>query len=101
MQKTLSLKLELTAQEKKWRRSESLGELLERAAAIIDNRTDDAFACTTTSWVARRAIEAVCEEIIRTGGFTIPLRVRFADARDNDTVALLQNIIKFPASGES
>lgn len=79
MQKTVSLKLGLTTQEKNWGRSESLGDLLNHARDIIDGRKpgDSRPPITSIDWLSRRAIEAVCREIIRTGQVTCPLRVRF------------------------
>lgn len=51
----------------------SLGELLDKALRVLygDRPVD------SPNWLARRAIEAVCEEIIRSGQIFAPLKVRF------------------------
>ncbi len=86
--KTLTLKLGLTALEKKWGRTDSLGELLEKACRVIDGREvefgDEVRSLLTShDWLARRAIEAVAAEIIRRGSYRSPLKVRFVS--DDET----------------
>jgi len=77
----LTLKLGLTALDKSCGRtdSESLGALLKQATNILDPK---GYGHTPRHWLARRAIEACCEEIIRTGHVTVPLKVQFVERPD-------------------
>ena len=59
-------------------KSESLGELLEKAAAItFPHAAEDGYERKEMRWIARHAIRAVCREIIRNGNVTIPMEVTF------------------------
>src|SRR5437764_2713582 len=52
---------------------ESLGELLEQAVAItFPAAAEYGYKRNQAAWLARWAIRAVCEEVIRTGAITLP-----------------------------
>jgi hypothetical protein len=58
--------------------TESLGELLEQVVAIL-NPKGHARSGTNARWVARWAIRAFCEEVIRNGCMWCPPEVTFSN----------------------
>src|SRR5437899_758383 len=78
---------------------ESLGSLLERAINITFSavaRYGKRYQSKEAAWVARHAVRAVCEEVIRTGRITVPLAVRFVER--NEVMTTPQppsNVIQF------
>jgi hypothetical protein len=62
---------------------ESLGELLEKAVNITAPSSEEHSSGRDTKvearWIARWAIRAACELIIREGKIKLPLRVAFAE----------------------
>ena len=75
MKKTLTIPLTETKLDKR-RHDESLAELLEQATAIL-NPNGYTNTCFSARWIARRAIRAVCEEIIRNERVWLPMEVSF------------------------
>ena len=62
---------------------ESLGELLEQAVEITtpaSKRDSERRVRDEMRWIARQAVRAVCELIIRQGEINLPLQVQFAEA---------------------
>jgi hypothetical protein len=61
----------------------SLGALLEQAVTTIcPSNAGESDLVRTASWISRWAIRAVCEEIIRTGEFSAPLKIQFVERND-------------------
>jgi len=60
---------------------ESLGELLSQAAEISfpgAAQSGEHYVHHEMRWICKWAVRAVCEEIIRTGGISVPLEVTFS-----------------------
>jgi hypothetical protein len=75
--KTLTLQLTATAIDKRYG-NESLGELLGEAVKILNPDCDRETASSNAQLIARRAVRAVCGEIIRRGYLTLPLEVSYS-----------------------
>jgi hypothetical protein len=73
------------ARDKRFDRNrESLGELLDRCIQItgaLDIRASERERRREALWLARWAIGAVAEEVLRTGKIPLPLKVRFRNSR--------------------
>ena len=73
------------ARDKRFDRNrESLGELLDRCIQItgaLDIRASERERRREALWLARWAIRAVAEEVLRTGKIPLPLKVRFRNSR--------------------
>jgi len=65
---------------------ESLGELLKQAVDIsFPNAEDAGDLRNEMRWIARWSIRAVSEEIVRSGGMTLPCAVRFHHRTETET----------------
>jgi hypothetical protein len=82
MQNKLTLQLTATAIDK-WRGDESLGELLEEAVQILNPDCDPDTVSIDARLIARQAVRAVCEEIIRRGHISLPLEVSYSNFWQN------------------
>ena len=78
MQNTLTLQLTATAIDKRCG-DESLGELLEEAVKILNPNRDWDTASIDAQLIARQAVRAVCEEVIRRGHIALPLEVSYSN----------------------
>jgi hypothetical protein len=77
------------ARDKRFDRDrESLGELLDKCVQItgaLHIRASERERRREALWLARWAIRAVAEEVLRTGKIPLPLKVRFRGAHiEND-----------------
>jgi hypothetical protein len=96
--KTLSVKLGHDRFDR-MRETESLGSLLEKAISVTFPGVAECgehYQRKEAAWLARHAIRAVCEEVIRTGRITMPLAVRFAERNEVMTTPRQpSNVIQF------
>ena len=56
-------------------------------------RSGEHYGRKEAAWLARHAVRAICQEVIRTGGITVPLAVRFAE-RSEATPPEPNNVIQ-------
>src|SRR6266480_4926148 len=97
--KTLTVKLGRPDRFDRALEQESLGSLLEKAINITFPavaRYGERYQSKEAAWVARHAIRAVCEEVIRTGRITVPIAVRFVERNEvMTTPPQASNVIQF------
>jgi hypothetical protein len=80
---------------------QSLGELLKQACRVTRPNLHESDHVCEARWIARWAVRAVCEEIIRTGEITLPLAVIFARRKGPGVISveIPVDVIPFRSGG--